>query len=240
MSKLKKIVCPKLSSLSVVFPAYNDQLSLPKLVKKISNILPRITKAYEIIIVNDGSTDNTAAVLENLKKFYSHIVIISHIKNIGYGGALISGFRKARKEYIFYTDSDGQYDVNELYLLIQKMNRSVDMVSGYKIHRSDPWYRKIIGASYNKLFVFLLRLPILDVDCDFRLFRRRLIQKNKLTITTGAFDLEFMIKIKRADACVVNVPVHHYPRLHGSSQMFQPAKIFASLKDIGKLLLFSK
>lgn len=225
----------KLSSLSAVIPAYNDSRSLPILIRKAVRILAQVAKDYEIIIVNDASTDNTAETLKTLKRKIPFLKIITHGKNRGYGGALISGFNNASKEYIFYTDADGQYDVFELKKLVAAMDNRTDIVTGYKLQRSDPWYRLIIGKVYNQLLKVLLGLKVRDVDCDFRLFKRSLLKDIKLTIISGTFDAEFIMQLERKKAKFKEIPVHHYLRLYGTSQFFIFHRIARSLFDLGRL-----
>src|SRR5687768_7410809 len=145
MSENKKL------SISVFFPAFNDAKSIGKLVKDACEVLTTLTDEYEVIVINDGSTDETGEVLEDLRKTHRFLKIIHHEKNGGYGAALQSGFQAALKELIFYTDGDGQYDVREMPLLFQKMNKSVDVVNGYKIGRADGKRRRWLGGTYNQL-----------------------------------------------------------------------------------------
>src|SRR5438552_2733797 len=126
----------KLTSLSVFFPAYNDGQAIPILLAKTYAVLPKVAKKYEVIVVNDGSTDETASIISLLKKQYQDLKIIEHKKNRGYSGALQSGFRAACYEWVFYTDGDGQYDPEELEKLVAQVNDKVDVVNGYKISRN--------------------------------------------------------------------------------------------------------
>lgn len=226
----------KLSSLTVVFPAYNDALSLPELIKKTLSILPLATDMYEIIIVNDASRDNTAMVLSQLTKKYSTLRVITHKKNRGYGGALLSGFSHAQGEFIFYTDSDGQYEVSEIVPLVEKMVSTVDMVTGYKLERHDSWIRQFIGTLYNQFVRKILAIRIRDVDCDFRLFRKSILRGVTIRVQSGAFDAVFIKTLQDKGVRFAEIPVHHYNRQHGSSQFFRPRRIAKSLYD---LLIFS-
>jgi glycosyltransferase involved in cell wall biosynthesis len=159
--------------LSVFFPAFNDALSLPALLNRTFATLPRVADDYEVIVINDGSTDGTAAVLEQLQQQYApHLRVITHSKNFGYGAALRSGFAAATKAFIFYTDGDGQYDPTELEKLVQAMSSGTCLVNGYKLKRQDRWHRIVIGALYNRFARWLFRIRLRDIDCDFRLIRR--------------------------------------------------------------------
>jgi len=232
MSVNRKTKIHLLPSLSLVFPAYNDARSLPILLKKLVTILPKITPHFEIIIVDDASNDNTFAVLKEIQKRVPHLKIIAHKENQGYGGALMTGFKAAKKQYIFYTDSDGQYDVTELLSLVEAMKNRVDIVTGYKKKRADAINRKIIGACYNQAVRLLFGLKIKDTDCDFRLFKRSLLTGLHLRTTSGAFDVEFMTKLQQKGARFREVAVSHYPRRFGESQFFRLPRIYKSLKDV--------
>lgn len=220
-----------LSSLSIFFPAYNDQHTIGKLVEDAFEILPNIAKKFEVIVVNDGSTDNTGSVLKKLAKKYKNFKVVTHEKNRGYGGALKSGFKAAKGDFVFYTDGDGQYDVKELLNLSEKMVDGVDLVNGYKIKRHDPLIRIVAGRLYSIGVRLLLGIRFADVDCDFRLFRRKIIQKISLTMDSGALCAEMLLKVQKSKGVIVSVPVHHYPRKFGSSQFFHLKRILRALRD---------
>src|SRR5215813_10285573 len=198
-------------SVSIFFPAFNDECSIVRLVHEALQVLPKITNDYEVIVVNDGSSDGTATVLDELAKKASYLRVIHHPRNRGYGGALRSGFESATKDLIFYTDGDGQYDVREMANLIPLMIQDVDVVTGYKIRRSDSRHRIVLGAIYKFLARRMFGLPIRDVDCDFRLMRREAIQSVTLTSTSGVVCTEMVYKLSRAGYHFAETPVHHYP-----------------------------
>ncbi len=208
-------------SISAFFPAYNDVESIGKIIHTMAWLLPKLTVDYEIVVVNDGSTDGTAGLLQRLAQEYPFLKVIHHGVNRGYGAALITGFANCSKDLIFYTDGDGQYDVEELPLLLNVFNENVDLVNGYKISRSDPRYRIVAGGIYKHLMRFLFRLNVRDVDCDFRLFRRRMLGRAQLTCDSGVICVEMMKKFQVLGCRAVEVPVHHYSRYHGSSQFFR-------------------
>ena len=225
-------------SLSVFFPAYNDAPSLPGLVGKTFEVLARSVDDYEVIVVNDGSFDGTAEVLARLQAEYGpRMRVITHESNRGYGGALRSGFAAARKEFVFYTDGDGQYDTGELPLLLAEMKPGVGLVNGYKLERNDPWHRIWIGKVYNAFARFLFRIRIRDVDCDFRLIRRELLDRMQLTSTSGTICVELVRKLELSPYRVVEVGVHHYPRLHGRSQFFRVRSLLITLGQLIRLYI---
>jgi glycosyltransferase involved in cell wall biosynthesis len=209
-------------SLSVFFPAYNDAPSLPALLARTFDTLAESVADYEVIVVNDGSRDDTAHVLESLARHYApHLRVVTHPTNLGYGAALRSGFAAARKEFVFYTDGDGQYDPRELPLLLARMGPGIGFVNGYKIERNDPAHRVWIGGLYNFCARRLFRLRIRDVDCDFRLIRRSLLEKITLTSTSGTICVELVRRLERTGCGIAEAPVHHFARVHGQSQFFR-------------------
>lgn len=176
---------------------------------------------FEIIVVDDGSQDGTAAVLEELGRETPELITIRHAANRGYGGALISGLHACSKEWVFYTDGDGQYDVNEMLTLIAQVRPDVDVINGYKIFRSDPLYRVVVGKIYALGTRWAFGLKIRDVDCDYRMMRRKIFDRLRLQCHSGVICVEMMKKIEHAGYRVVEVPVHHYPRRHGRSEFFR-------------------
>jgi glycosyltransferase involved in cell wall biosynthesis len=224
-------------SISVFFPAFNDQGSIAVVVGKAFELLPLLTDDYEVIVVNDGSSDGTAAVLDDLQRRYTRLTVIHHERNRGYGGALQTGFANASKDLVFYTDGDGQYDVNELANLVPLMVDGVDVVNGFKIKRSDNMRRIVLGEIYKFLARHMFALPIRDVDCDFRLMRREAIQEIELKSHSGVVCAEMIYKLTRAGRKFTEVPVNHYPRLHDRSQFFTFSRVARTAFDFFALWL---
>ncbi len=225
-------------SLSVFFPAYNDALSIPGLVARAFEVLERHVEDYEVIVVNDGSQDDTAEVLAGLERRYApKLRVVTHAVNQGYGGALRSGFAAATKEFVFYTDGDGQYDVSELPALLKAMRSDVGLVNGYKLERSDPRHRVWIGSTYNCFARMLFAVGIRDIDCDYRLIRRELLEDMPLTSTSGTICVELVRKLELSGCGVVEVGVHHYPRLHGRSQFFRVRSLLTTFTQLAALWL---
>jgi glycosyltransferase involved in cell wall biosynthesis len=225
-------------SLSVFFPAYNDGPSLPGLIEKTFQVLVEHVEDYEVIVVNDGSSDNTGEVLKELAgRFAPRMRVITHEKNRGYGGALRSGFAAASKELVFYTDGDGQYDVGELPKLLREMDSDVGLVNGFKLERNDPRHRIWIGRTYNAFARFLFRVRLSDIDCDFRLIRRSILEHVALTSTSGTICVELVRKLELSGCRVVEVGVHHYPRLHGRSQFFRVRSLAVTFTQLVMLWL---
>ena len=223
------------SGLSVFFPAYNDSGTIASMVIRAVQAASALTDNYEIIVVNDGSQDATGSILDELARTYPALRVVHHARNLGYGGALQTGFRTASKDLIFYTDGDAQYDPAELSVLWASMAPGVDLVNGYKISRSDPLHRIVIGRIYHHTVSLLFGLRVRDVDCDFRLLRRSIFERVDLEKTSGVICLEMMKKITDARFHIVEVPVHHYHRAFGKSQFFNFRRIFKTGVDVLRL-----
>jgi glycosyltransferase involved in cell wall biosynthesis len=228
----------KVPSLSVFFPAYNDAPSLPALMAKTFATLEAHVADYEVIVINDGSWDNTGEVLEKLRQQYApYMRVVTHAKNRGYGGALRTGFASAVKDWVFYTDGDGQYDPTEIPRLLELVRPDTGLVNGYKMERQDPQHRIWIGNTYNFCARLLFRIRIRDIDCDYRLMRRELLEKIHLTSTSGTICVELVRKIEISGCGVVEIGVHHYPRLHGRSQFFRIRSLLKTLFELIRLWL---
>jgi glycosyltransferase involved in cell wall biosynthesis len=221
--------------LSVFFPSYNDGGTVASLVIRAIQTARRLTSDYEVIIVDDGSADATAVIADELARIYPMVRVVSHPANRGYGGALRTGFAAASKDIVFYTDGDAQYDPAEMALLWQRMEPDIDLVNGYKISRSDPWHRIVLGRVYHHVVRLMFGLHVRDVDCDFRMMRRSIFHKIKLEKQSGVICLEMMKKIQDAGFAIAEVPVHHYHRAYGRSQFFNVARVFRTGLDVLKL-----
>jgi glycosyltransferase involved in cell wall biosynthesis len=221
--------------LSVFFPAYNDSGTIASLVITALQSARRLTPDFEVIIVDDGSADATAAIADELARTYPEVRVVHHERNRGYGGALRSGFEAARGDYVFYTDGDAQYDPAEMALLWQRLDDEVDLVNGYKISRSDPLHRVVIGRIYHYTVKLLFGLKVRDVDCDFRLMRRSIFERVTLERDSGVICLEMMKKIQDAGFRIAEVPVHHYHRAYGRSQFFNFRRLAKTAADVARL-----
>jgi glycosyltransferase involved in cell wall biosynthesis len=223
------------TGLSVFFPAYNDGGTIASMVIRAVQAASALTPDYEVIVVNDGSRDATAAIADELARTYSHVRVVHHPVNRGYGGALQTGFRSASKELVFYTDGDAQYDPAEVADLWAAMRPGVDVVNGYKISRSDPLHRIVIGRIYHHTVRLLFGLKVRDVDCDFRMVRRSVFERIDLEKSSGVICLEMMKKIQDGGFRIVEVPVHHYHRAYGKSQFFNVRRIAKTGLDVARL-----
>jgi glycosyltransferase involved in cell wall biosynthesis len=223
------------AGLSIFFPAYNDAATIASLVITALRTARTLTPNHEVIVVNDGSRDQTADILNELARVYPEVRIVHHEKNRGYGGALRSGFASATRDLVFYTDGDAQYDPSEMAALWHRLDDSVDMVNGYKISRSDPLHRIVIGRVYHHTVKRLFGLTVRDVDCDFRLLRRSIFDTVRLEKNSGVICVEMMKKITDGGFRIAEVPVHHYHRAHGRSQFFNFGRLYRTAIDLMKL-----
>lgn len=243
----------KRPSISIFFPFLNDWGTVGSLIGLSIATVSNLADDWEVIIVNDGSKREDKEALEavvdlfnikyhppadgsNIKNKEKRVKIIHHDKNRGYGGALRSGFAAAKKDLVFYTDGDAQYDPRELTKLSAVLTPTIVLVNGYKIKRNDPLHRTIAGRLYHHLVRFLFRLPIRDIDCDFRLIRRSVFDKVKLGENTGTICVELVKKISHYyPNQIVEVPVHHFWRTSGKSQFFNFPRLFKTGTNLLKL-----
>lgn len=226
---------PKAAGLSVFFPAYNDSGTIASMVIRAVQAASELTPDFEVLVIDDGSSDATSEIADELARTYPNVRVVHHPINRGYGGALQTGFRTASKELVFYTDGDAQYDPGEIAALWKKMTPDADIVNGYKISRSDPLHRIIIGRVYHHIVSVLFGLKVRDVDCDFRLMRRSIFDRIQLEKTSGVICLELMKKIHDAGFRIVEVPVHHYHRAFGKSQFFNFRRVAKTAVDVMRL-----
>ena len=219
-------------SITAFFPCYNDAGTIASVVITADRTLRELADDYEIIVANDASTDNSAEILEELKAIYPNLRVMHHRRNQGYGGNLRSMFAAATKDLIFYTDGDAQYDPAELSKLYARLTPGVDVVQGWKIERSDPFHRKVIGRVYHHFVRWWFGLHLRDVDCDFRLFRRHVLESFPLESNTGCITVEMMTRTEQGGFKVVEVPVHHYHRAYGQSQFFNFSRVARTLVEL--------
>jgi glycosyltransferase involved in cell wall biosynthesis len=231
MADIIELISPR-PSITAFFPCYNDAGTIASVVIAADRTLRDLTDDYEIIVGNDASTDNSAEILDELAELYPHLRVLHHPVNRDYGGNLRSMFAAATKDLIFYTDGDAQYDPAELAALYVQLGPDVDVVQGWKIGRGDPMHRKMIGRVYHHFVKWWFGLHLRDVDCDFRLFRRHVLESFPLESNSGCITVEMMTRVEQGRFSVVEVPVHHYHRAYGESQFFNFRRIARTLVEL--------
>lgn len=226
-------------SLTILFPAFNDAGTIASLVISARRTARPWTDDLEIVVVNDGSEDATAEILEELSGLVPELRVLHHPENRGYGAALATGFRAARKDLVFYTDGDAQFDPRELDALLAALRErpSVDYVTGYRARRADPFPRVLLGNPYHRFVRRAFGLSVRDVDCDFRLFRRGALDALELEEGDGTFCIELLKKLEDGGFRFAEVPVRHYPRVYGRSQYFTWKGVLLSYVRLFRLWL---
>ena len=202
-------------SISVFFPCYNEQGNVTRVVGNALKVLDGLRADYEIIVVDDGSVDETGRIADALAAQHDRVRVIHHPQNRGYGAALQSGFHAAAKDLVFYTDGDGQFDLAEMPPLLERI-RDCDIVSCYRLHRQDPLVRRINGWCWTRLVCLLFRLKLRDIDCAFKLYRREIFDGMPLCSTGALIDTEVLARAARKGCRIVQQGVHHYPRTAGA------------------------
>ncbi|MDQ6671393.1 MAG: glycosyltransferase family 2 protein [Chloroflexota bacterium] len=221
-------------SISVVLPAYNEEAIIERTVLHVADVLSGQTSDFEIIVSNDGSRDNTAGVLARLEQRQPdlHLRVVTHERNHGYGAAVASGFDAARKELVFMTDGDKQFDVTELVEFLEAMDPRTDLVIGWRRKRADPAMRKLNALGWKTLVNLLFGYTARDVDCAFKLFRRRVWESMTVQSRGATFSAEFLIKARRLGFHVKELPVSHFPRTAGSPTGARPDVIVRAFVEL--------
>jgi len=204
-------------SISLVMPAYNEADNIEPMVAEATPALEANADDYEIIVVDDGSADETAAVTRRVMETHPHVRLVQHPVNQGFGAAVFSGFTSAEKDWIFYTDADRQFVLSELERFVPYMEKA-DLIAGYRAPRRDPFLRVFYGKGWSALCTLLFGYTVRDVDCGFKLFRREIIQNLAPQIASrgATFSIEWLVRAKRAGYRFVELPVTHRPRVAGS------------------------
>jgi len=225
----------KLPSLSVFFPAYNEEKNIEQTVVTAVPVVSTLTDVLEIIIVNDGSTDGTEDVAKKLVKKYPFVRVVSHYPNRGYGGALKRGFEESTNEWVFFSDADGQFDVRELHTFLP-YTKYFDLIIGYRVNRIEGAAR-ILNATLYRLFIFILfGLWVRDIDCAFKLIHKRVFNEIGPLWSNGAFtSAELLIKAKKKGFKIKEIGVHHYPRRHGKPTGANPKVIIRMFLEVFRL-----
>ncbi|MFC1635832.1 glycosyltransferase family 2 protein [Planctomycetota bacterium] len=221
-------------AISVFFPCYNEQQNVSRTVEKALGVLEKLNADFEIIIVDDGSSDRTGQIADEIASGESRIKVVHHRRNLGYGAALQSGFKTAKKELVFYTDGDGQFDINEMPPLLPLMEQ-YDIVSCYRLNRRDPLIRKINAWCWTKLVCLLFGLRLRDIDCAFKLYKREIFDHIELSSTGALIDTEILARAVRRGYLITQQGVHHYPRTAGAQTGAKFRVISHAFKELFEL-----
>jgi len=221
-------------SISVFFPCYNEQENVDRTAEKALRTLERLDADFEVIIVDDGSSDATGQIADEISRRDGRVKVVHHQRNLGYGAALRSGFRTATKELVFYTDGDGQFDIEEMPPLLELMAK-YDIVSCYRLNRRDPLVRKINGWCWTRLVCLLFGLKIRDIDCAFKLYKREIFDNIKMSSTGALIDTEILARATRKGYRITQKGVHHYPRTAGSQTGANLRVILRAFRELFEL-----
>jgi len=221
-------------SLTIFFPCYNEEENVERAALAAIEAAKLVTDDFEVIVVDDGSKDKTGEIADRLAETYPEIRVIHHPKNKGYGSALQSGYHGAMKDAVFYTDGDLQFDIKEITKLWALLG-DYDVVTGYRIKRMDSFLRKLNSFGWTTLTRLLFGLPVRDVNCAFKLFKREVIHDMVLESEGALIDAEVFARVKKAGYKMTEVGVHHYPRQAGEQTGAKPWVILMAFVELAKL-----
>ena len=225
---------PGADSLSVFFPCYNEQDNVRRVYESAAKVLGHISVDYEIILVDDGSTDQTPHIIDAIAGADSRVTVVHHPANLGYGATIQSGIRAATKTLVFFTDGDGQFDLNELPPLLPLMKEH-DIVSCFRLNRQDGLLRRLNAWCWTSLVCLLFRMKFKDINCAFKLYRRRIFDDMELRSTGALINAEILARATRRGYSIIQVGVHHFPRTRGQQTGAHPRVIFRAFRELFKL-----
>jgi glycosyltransferase involved in cell wall biosynthesis len=221
-------------SLSVVLPAFDEEGSIRAVVEDAYRNVPKFAPIFEIIVVNDGSKDRTREICDRLAEEFSNVRVVHHPRNRGYGAALKSGIQLARYDLIFFTDADGQFDLNEVAALLKQAD-AYDIVAGYRGQRQDPPHRLLFAWGWNVLVRLVLGVRIRDIDCAFKVFNRHVFDKVQINSVGAMVNTEIFAQVSRFGMTVKEVRVSHFPRRHGKATGGNVAVIIKAFRELIKI-----
>ncbi|MCW3016015.1 MAG: glycosyltransferase family 2 protein [Solirubrobacterales bacterium] len=220
-----------ITGISFVLPCFNEAENIAGAIRAASAAGARCATAYEIIVVDDGSRDETAAIVAGIVEADRHVRLVVHAHNRGYGDAVRSGMEAATMDWVFLTDADLQFDLGELEGFLPYTTRA-DVVAGWRILRQDRLHRRINAAAWNWLVRRAFHLPVRDVDCAFKLMRRELAQGCGLTCSGAMISTELLVKALAGGAKLEEIGVHHHPRVAGESSGAQPRVVLKAFREL--------
>jgi glycosyltransferase involved in cell wall biosynthesis len=217
-----------------VFPAYNEELNIGETLTRALRTIPSFADDWEVIVVDDGSRDRTAEIVKTFSGRHPNVRCISHPTNQGYGAALKSGITNASKDLVFFCDSDLQFDIAEIRVLLEWIDR-YDIVIGFRVNRKDPLYRRINAFGWNMLVRMLLKLKVRDIDCAFKLFRRKVFDSIKIDAVGAMVNTDILAQAVQQRFMIKEVPVNHYPRMLGEQTGAKVAVILKAMRELFRL-----
>jgi glycosyltransferase involved in cell wall biosynthesis len=220
---------------SIVLPAYNEEAVIAETVERCAEVCSALAPDYEIIVVDDGSRDRTPEIADALAAANPHVRVVHNRPNRGYGGALIAGFAAVTKPLTFFMDSDGQFDIRDIALLLPLREQGHRAVLGYRKHRNDSLIRKLNAHGWNVLVKLLFGLTVRDVDCAFKLYDTALVRVCDIRSEGAMVNTEMLVKLTKLGIPFVQVPVRHYPRQHGSATGANPRVIVHAFRELMRL-----
>ena len=224
-----------IKSLSVFFPAFNEEKNIQSTVEDAVAVLKTLPLEWEILVINDGSQDNTALEVEKLIRKYPAVRLINHHGNKGYGGALKTGFAEAKYPWVVFADSDGQFKFAEVKKMLDKTDEA-DVILGYRLNRADPFQRRIFTWGWKMLAMIVLGLNVRDYSCGFKMIKKSVFESiMPINSEEKVTQIELLIKAKRKGYKFAEVGVHHYPRIHGVPTGANLAVVIKSFVDMMKL-----
>jgi glycosyltransferase involved in cell wall biosynthesis len=225
---------PMSTGVSVILPAYNEEENLEKCVNRALEVLPKVSDEYEVLVVNDGSRDDTSGVgWQLVNDHYPRLRLLNHTVNLGYGAAIRTGLHHAKHDLVFYTDADNQFDIGELEHFLPLAETS-DLVLGFRVYRYDSVLRSMLSWIYNRLVGVVFRVRVRDVDCAFKLMRREVVEKLTIECTNFFVDTEIVARARKWNFRIVEKGVRHYPRTAGETTV-RPSDIPGTLREIARM-----
>ena len=218
-------------SVSVFFPCYNEEANVENTTLAALRTFRRISEDFEVIIVNDGSKDDTGRIADRLADEHPEVRAVHNNPNLGYGGALQRGFREAVKPWVFYTDGDGQFDFEEIDRLLPLLER-YDIVSAFRVGRKDPMIRKLNATAWTTLVNVVFGLWLRDIDCAFKIYPRKLFEEIEMKSLGALIDAEVLARARRLGYTIGQVPVHHLPRTAGEQTGANLGVILRAFKEL--------
>ena len=225
---------PPRHRVSVVLPAFNEEGNVAEAIRRLTAVVDALCEDHEIVVVDDGSTDRTAAIVRAAAEADPRIRLVQHPRNRGYGEAVRTGFREARLDLVFFTDADNQFDPRELARFLPWIDR-VDVVAGYRVRRRDPLGRRVAAAAWNYLVRVLFYVPVRDIDCGFKLFRRSVLAELDLESVGAMVSTEMMVKLGRSGRSIIELSVTHYPRTAGQARGIHPAVVLRAFTELAAM-----